>query len=54
MAKINIKEKFPCGYEKEINYNSLGSDAFVKDDGKGCPLHGLSCSNKLKSKSKRR
>lgn len=49
MKLAKIKEKFPCGYEYEIQITGRffdGVDIF-KEDLKGkCPLHGKECTSK--------
>lgn len=36
-------EKYPCGYEKEIELITFLSLIGVTNDDKGCPLHGKNC-----------
>ncbi len=42
MGKMIVKEKFPCGYEYQIEISGWLASANVHNKD-GCPLHGKKC-----------
>ena len=44
MGKIDMREKFPCGYEQELHIDSIWLTAESQHNKETvCPLHGKNC-----------
>ncbi len=51
MARMKIKEKFPCGYEYEVEASGFFASIKIENNkNDGCPLHGKKCGSPRKKK----